>query len=272
MKPKSCRGVVEADTEETRTGTRAASLDPEIETRQNSSMGGCSLLSSLSPSLIFLLLSSLVSLRATVAPLSRPHRRTGIHENGRAPPYRRPSLFLFSSSGSRAPSRTSAVSPLPTMKDHDRPLRFKFLSGWTERRVSRPGNGNLPACGTRRNSSSRRRFDRLRRSTIVLFRFVSHLASFFFFSSFSLLSLSVSNDTQHISREPNLQIRGKVELLSYSFSWNGNSFRRDTRKRNRLTVKGIDENFKYSRSLVRFLLRFSSYFYLQCVPFTKNSW
>lgn len=152
---------------------------------------------SLSPSLIFLLLSSLVSLRATVAPLSRPHRRTGTHENGRAPPYRRPSLFLFSSSGSRAPSRTSAVSPLPTMKDHDRPLRFKFLSGWTERRVSRPGNGNLPACGTRRNSSSRRRFDRLRRSTIVLFRFVSHLASFFFFSPPSLSSLSLSQ-TIHI--------------------------------------------------------------------------
>lgn len=200
MKPKSCRGVVEADTEETRTGTRAASLDPEIETRQNSSMGGCSLLSSLSPSLIFLLLSSLVSLRATVAPLSRPHRRTGTHENGRAPPYRRPSLFLFSSSGSRAPSRTSAVSPLPTMKDHDRPLRFKFLSGWTERRVSRPGNGNLPACGTRRNSSSRRRFDRLRRSTIVLFRFVSHLASFFFFLLLlSPLSLCLKRYT-YISR------------------------------------------------------------------------
>ena len=52
------------------------------------------------------------------------------------------SLF-FSFLRSRAQSRTSAVSPLPTIKDHDRPLRFKFLSGWTERSLSGLGTATF---------------------------------------------------------------------------------------------------------------------------------
>ena len=101
----------------------------EIETAKQCSMGGCSLL--------FASLSLSLFLART-----HTHTYTCTYENACLSylPFR--SLF-FSFLRSRAQSRTSAVSPLPTIKDHDRPLRFKFLSGWTERSLSGLGTATF---------------------------------------------------------------------------------------------------------------------------------